>query len=115
MLRAWSDSGRKLRGTPCPQHSQDKVLGAERKGERGPGSRRTQGLSLSPPASLGFSPPDNQMWVMEVLPRGTCTQFMALILCQDIWGFSEHQGGPDGQGSPGDLVTRERGPMTALP
>jgi len=31
MLRAWPDSGRKLRGTPCLQHSQDKVLGASQR------------------------------------------------------------------------------------
>ena len=30
MLKAWPDSGRKLRGTPCSQHRQDKVLGAEK-------------------------------------------------------------------------------------
>lgn len=95
MLRAWPDSERKLRGTPCPQHSQDKVLGSEREGEQGPDSRRSQEVGPSPPLSLG--PPNKQMWVMEVSLRATCNHCKDLTLCKDIWGFSQHQGGPMGR------------------
>ena len=74
--------------------------------EQGPDSKRTQEVGPSPPPSLG--PPKRQMWVMEVPLRATCTQCMDLILCKDIWGFSQHQGGSDGQGRLRDLFTRVR-------
>ena len=57
MLRAWPDSERKLRGTPCPQHSQDKVLGSEREG----GARaRLQEISGGGPQPSSFSGPSQQ-------------------------------------------------------
>ena len=39
-------------------------------------------MGPGPPPSLGFSPPDTQMWVTEVLPRAAHTQCMALIFCE---------------------------------
>lgn len=75
------------------------------KGEQGPDSRRSQEVGPSPPLSLG--PPNKQMWVMEVSLRATCNHCKDLTLCKDIWGFSQHQGGPDGQGRLRDLFTRE--------
>ena len=54
MLRAWSDSGRKLGGTPCPQHSQ--VLGAERKGGVRAGLQENSGTGPQPPSSSGVQP-----------------------------------------------------------
>lgn len=99
-------------GTPCPQHSQDKVLGAERKGERGPGSRRTQGWAPAPLLLWGSALPTTVGY--GSLPERHMHPVHGPNLCQDIWGFSEHQEAWMGREAR-DLVTRERGPMTALP
>ena len=56
MLRAWPDSGRKLRATPCPQHSQDKVLGDERKGRVKARLQENSGAGPQPSSFSWFQP-----------------------------------------------------------
>lgn len=49
-------------------------------------------MGPGPPPSLGFSPPDNQMWVTEVLQRAAHTQCMALIFCEYTSELAEDPG-----------------------
>nr|XP_025124367.1 uncharacterized protein LOC112580226 isoform X1 [Bubalus bubalis] len=58
------------------------MLGAETEKRARTRLQRISGMGPGPPPSLGLSPPDNQMWVTEVLPRAARTQCMALIFCE---------------------------------